>query len=408
MIYLRKLAVSAAVFTLALSTAFGAGFALNEYSARGNAMSGAVLANKAEAASVAYNPALITELDGINMQIGVTAVKPEVEPCVNGYCTTNKNRIWPVPHAYVTYQWDDKMYLGFGFFNRFGLGGTYDRSWPGASSVYKIEVQQFSFNPVMAYKFTDDLSIAAGLEFSYMTFYHNINISAYPGNPQVTLDVDSYTVNSNFALAYKPSWAKKWGFGLTYRPKSRPMFKGTSYADSDLGGGLPRAGESEVGGSIGLPAQVGAGLSFTPNEKWVFEGDVVYSQWSRFESISIIDRQTSSPRLYTNSIKNWKDVFRFNIGTEYQLNPTWALRAGYSYDQSPLNGDYYDAILPCDDRHIFSGGVGYKHNDWGLDLSYNFLYAAARDGKNVDKGQIWEYRTSHTHMAGLTFSYKFK
>ena len=79
---MKKLFTAAILCGLLTNLSYGAGFALYEFSGRSTAMGGAVMANKAEAASLATNPALITELDGTNIQLGATVVTAHAETTV--------------------------------------------------------------------------------------------------------------------------------------------------------------------------------------------------------------------------------------------------------------------------------------------------------------------------------------
>ena len=70
----KKLTAVLLLSVLLADVSYGAGFALYEFSARSTAMGGAAMANEAEPASLAVNPALITELEGTQAQLGLTAV----------------------------------------------------------------------------------------------------------------------------------------------------------------------------------------------------------------------------------------------------------------------------------------------------------------------------------------------
>lgn len=50
--------------------AWAAGYGVYEWSARGNALGGAMVARDADPSSVAYNPAAITDLEGAQIQMG--------------------------------------------------------------------------------------------------------------------------------------------------------------------------------------------------------------------------------------------------------------------------------------------------------------------------------------------------
>ena len=66
-----------ACFLILTGNAHAEGFALYEYSARGVALGGSVMARKPDASAVAYNPALMTRLPGIHIMGGLSAITPD-------------------------------------------------------------------------------------------------------------------------------------------------------------------------------------------------------------------------------------------------------------------------------------------------------------------------------------------
>ena len=84
-------------------SAFGAGFALYEYSGRSTAMGGAVMASDAEPASLATNPSLITELEGTQVQVGMTAVQAHAKTTFAGQSRTLKKDTWLLTNMYITH-----------------------------------------------------------------------------------------------------------------------------------------------------------------------------------------------------------------------------------------------------------------------------------------------------------------
>ena len=128
---MKKLVLVALISALCADLSYGAGFALYEYSGRATAMGGAVMANGAEPASLATNPALITELEGTQAQLGVTVVSANAKTSIKNPLTGKfesrelKRDIWTLPNFYITHKWSDDISFGLGGFSRYGLGGTY-------------------------------------------------------------------------------------------------------------------------------------------------------------------------------------------------------------------------------------------------------------------------------------------
>ncbi|MGB2579037.1 long-chain fatty acid transport protein [Elusimicrobium simillimum] len=387
---------------LTASMAQGAGFALYEYSARGNAMGGAVMANKAEPASIASNPALITQLEGTHMQAGITAVIVDGSTTIGGPAGNQKRDLetgaFYLPTFYFTQQLRDDVFLGLGLFPRYGLGGKYKdhKTWTSAmlqGEAYTVDLVTYSFNPNIAVKVTDDLSFAMGLDIMMLKFEEE----KYFGGPAMKIKGDSITWGGNFGLHYAPSWAEQWAAALTYRTKTRHVATGdvtSSYGPVPTGGAQA---------ALTLPDQLAFGLAFKPNDKMVIEADIMGIFWSSYSQLKIDYDNLSQG--YLNEYKNYKDVFRFSLGAEYSLNKNWDLRAGYVYDQSPINPDFMDTLVPADDRNIFSVGVGYNHDSgMGIDVSYSYLLISDLTGKNKN-GAYMKYEGASSHMIGLSVKY---
>ena len=241
-------------------SSFGAGFALYEYSAKGTAMGGATVANGAEAASLGNNPALITELEGTQIQVGATAVMADATTTVAGQSRSLKDKTFILPNFFITHKWSDDITLGLGGFSRYGLGGEYNdpiKTWAGSNLAYKVNLETFSFTPTIAIKANEELSVAMGLEAMVIGFSQDSFFNATPAIAGA-YDVSGSGVNwgGNFSLLYKPEWAEKWSFGALYRTKVKSTLKGRLHSDRDyttLTGGQLNIHSGDAEGSITLP-----------------------------------------------------------------------------------------------------------------------------------------------------------
>ena len=191
---LKKLSVVLMLSVLLADLSYGAGFALYEYSARGTAMGGATVANKAEPASLAVNPALITELDGTQAQLGLTVVTANAKTTVAGQQRGLKNDVWYLPNFYVTQKWSDQVSVGLGGFSRYGLGGEYKNweTWAGSQLAYKVKLETFSFTPTIAVKANDEFSVAMGLEAMVIGFTQNSTLM-----PGATANATAYEISGS-------------------------------------------------------------------------------------------------------------------------------------------------------------------------------------------------------------------
>ncbi len=78
-------------------------------------------------------------------------------------------------------------------------------------------------------------------------------------------------------------------------------------------------------------------------------------------------------------VRNWDSRVQLRVGAEYAAGPSLLLRAGYSYDPSPVPDDTLDPMLFDLSRHILSVGVGTSPcNPWSLDVSYQHEFGQPR------------------------------
>lgn len=407
---LKKLSVVLMLSVLLADLSYGAGFALYEYSARGTAMGGATVANKAEPASLAVNPALITELDGTQAQLGLTVVTANAKTIVAGQQRGLKNDVWYLPNFYVTQKWSDQVSVGLGGFSRYGLGGEYKNweTWAGSQLAYKVKLETFSFTPTIAVKANDEFSVAMGLEAMVIGFTQNSTLM-----PGATANATAYEISGsgvswggNFSCIYRPEWAEKWSLGAMYRTKVKQNLNGRIHAGMEYA--ARNIFDDDAKGAITLPDSLTAGVSFRPTEDLILEAGIVGTFWSAYDQILIeySDRE-STPTIHNK--KDYKDTYRLNFGAEYNLNPNWAVRAGYVFDKSPINAHAMDTLVPVDDRHIASVGAGYHNDTWSVDLSYSHIFAKNLSGNsNSQFGSVpMKYTDGRSDMYGITVGYKF-
>ncbi len=406
---MKKLLTAAILCGLLTDLSYGAGFALYEFSGRSTAMGGAVMANRAEAASLATNPALITELEGTNIQLGGTIVTAHARTTIkNPLSGQNETRslqrdVWMLPNFYITHKWSDDVSFGLGAFSRYGLGGTYRNhdTWFGSNLAYKVKLETFSFTPTIAIKANDQLSIAMGLEAMTIDFTQN-SMYLTPTNGY-NIHGTGVSWGGNFSLIYRPDWAKKWSLGAMYRSKIKQNLNGAVNSSGTFN--AINIHDAPAEGAINLPDSISAGLSFQATDKWVMEAGIIGTFWSSYDQI-IIQYKDASAIPFINPQKLYKDTFRLNFGTEYMLTPVWALRGGYVFDKSPINKHAMDTLVPVDDRHIVSLGLGYKGETWSADFAYAHIFGRDLSGKSY-QGYSMKYSGGRSDMFALTVGYKF-
>lgn len=400
---------------------FASGFALYEFSARGNAMGGAVLAGEAEPASLALNPALITELPSSQLQIGITGVTATGGITYGPYTGSSKRQYWPLPTFYYTQQISDTWWAGIGAFPRFGLSNDYeDPNWTlsSGSSLKHVGIVSYSIQPTVAFKATERLALSAGLEIQYINFTEKIRFGIPSNYSDLNLDGDSISTSGIFALFYKAN--EKVNFGASFRMRNNHSVKGPNKYDVN---DLMFQSDGDFWGDISFPAQLALGASWKPTDKLLLEFNWTNVFWSSFKSIDIyFDRcpDTGTPGILNeettdlNNAKHYQDAYRIGVGIEYTLTDTVKLRSSFIFDKSPINDEFMDVMLPVDDRYIIGAGAGFQLTENTiLDLSYSLLFASPLDGVGIKEkgGTIVQipvhYNNATSHFIGLSIRYKF-
>jgi long-chain fatty acid transport protein len=423
---LRAMLMACALVLLAAQSGAAAGFGIYEWSARGNALGGATVGRGDDPSAIASNPAGITQLDGIRVLGGVTFIHPVVDVRTNTQWTTSdENALWVPPHFYATAKLNDRLSLGVGAFSRFGLGSVFDEDWPGRYNSYEAIIKSVSATPVLAYQISEKWSAAFGLDATYLAFTKqqkiaNGAISALipAGDNNLKLDADGMGYGFNAGIHYRPCPYAR--LGLTYRSPVTMKVRGD--ADFTRSAGYAAAAsasplldawlrDSRAWGTVTLPDSLAFGLAIYPWEKLSIEAGFVYTWWSKYDALTVnyADAVIPGGKTQTSSIKDWNDVWRFNVGLEYALLPWMDVRLGYVYDESPVPDDTIDYMVPANDRHLLNGGLGFHWDNWTVDLNYTYLIITDRDidarpKEGVLEGEINDGRA---HMLGVSVGYTF-
>ena len=167
---------------------------------------------------------------------------------------------------------------------------------------------------------------------------------------------------------------------------------------------------SSLHGTIHLPDQFALGVNYRPNEKWNFEAGLTYFTWSAYKRLDIHLEAPNNCLLTDDSTKQWHDYWGFNLSAEYKPLDWLALRLGYTYETSPINGGHADFIAPTNGRQYFTGGVGLMWENWTLDLGYAYIRVRDLSYRNTEATPYvfnGNSHSSHAHSMAASLSYKF-
>ena len=391
-----KLMVAVAAMTSV--TAMGAGFGLYEASARGLGMGNGLVGSTKDASANYYNPANLTELTNASVMVGMTLINPFCDVKVDGQMQPKMNAGWfPPPHAYIAVPVLKDLVFGFGTYCEYGLGTKYDNNWALKADTTETTIEQFTFNPNIAYKVTEDWSVAFGARMSYITFenYKTMTIPTPYGNfpGRVHLEGDDFNCGYMLSTQYKVN--DDLSLGLVYRSRINHRIEG----DFDLNS-MPRNLSGDASAKLVLPASVTMGANYDFTER--FRGGAALT-WTEWSTINHIDFNIPMPR--TQEL-NWHDAWRLGFGFEYDLTDSFTGRIGYSFDWDPSSEAHGTTMLPPGDRHIIGFGASYKFlEDWRIDLGYSFIMMESET--RMVEGLRFQCDNSYSHLISASVAYTF-
>lgn len=398
--------------------AFGAGFQLyNEGSAEALGLGGAVSARRDLLSNTWYNPAALAGSEKKGLSLGVTLVAPSYTYDAGGPGGAQEleDDLHSVPHLNYVQPLSEAWTAMLAVNVPYGLGTEWDKGYirslfnaanrtdfltaPVLGMSQQISLMATYITPSIGYRVTEELSVAAGVSLVYADFFLENMLhpaaAARVGTNEMEFEGDGYGLG--YVLAGHYQFNPEWAAGATFHSPVSILLEG----ENDV---KAFGKQNNITGHLRLPPSLTLGLANTSIERWTFTGDVVWTGWSSYDELRIENEATSRP--IVNSQKDWNNVFGYRLGAEYQASEHWILRGGYVYDDSPVPGENRGIDLPCNDRHMFSIGTGYRCGDWGVDLSYCYLLVKGGDAGRP-MANIGEFNDCYAHLLALSFNKRF-
>ena len=419
---MMKSVAVAGLIAMASST-YAAGFMLTEQSASslGRAYAGAGV-DGTDISGVFYNPATMTLHPGTQIQAGFVAIGLNLDLDYKGNDGTTENEngranTQPIPFGYISHQATDNVWVGLAMTVPFGMGTEYDDNWSLASRGISAQVLTFDFNPNVAWKLSEKVSLGAGMSVQYASADLKMRDQVgQQGNMPLTvdgeIDADSWAWGFNVGMMWTP--VDNLRFGLSYRSKVNHHAKGdftvnnlrlgnTAIADHTGLGAL--WGKHDAAASLSTPAWLMATAAWDVNDLLSLYATFRWTDWSSFKVLDI-NYSVVGQGTKTEPVRNfWKD-------TDMRFYDWWTMRAGIGYETSAVDeARYRTAIIPDADRLWLALGSSFKvAKDFQLDVSAAWLHGIGeRDLYADDKGgeKAGRFDTLDAYLLGVQMVYKF-
>ncbi|MCG5045256.1 long-chain fatty acid transporter FadL [Enterobacteriaceae bacterium 155047] len=433
----NKTALAVAV-ALVSTSAWSAGFQLNEFSSSGlgRAYSGeGAIAD--DAGNVSRNPALITMFDRPTFSAGAIFVDPDVD--ISGRSPTGASlgakNIAPtawVPNMHFVAPINDQFGWGASVTSNYGLATEFNNNYAAGAYGGTTDLETLNLNLSGAYRLDSHWSFGVGFD----AVYARAKIERYAGDlgkivagsgalpPALAGQVAQIPGDTQIAYLKGDEWGFGWNAGILYEIDKNNRY-GFTYRsevkidfDGDYKSGLPSA-YNQILGNFGLPSgtngrTTGGSLTLNLPEMWELSGynrvapqwavhySLTYTSWSQFQELKATN--SNGDTLFQKD-ENFRDAYRIALGTTYYMDDNWTFRTGIAFDDSPVPADKRSISIPDQDRFWLSAGATYAFNkDASIDAGVSYMHGQKvtfQEGpyEFSSEGKAWLY--------GMNFNYAF-
>lgn len=412
----RIIGTVALMAILSVDLSIASGFQLNEHGARAMGQGGAFSARANDLSAMYFNPAGLAQLKGFDAYFGGTMILPKTSfTSPASKLTDMVKQTFLIPSVYVGYGMENGLSLGIGLFAPFGLGTEWPETWDGKYEAVKTDLQNVSINPAIAYRFSDQFMVGAGMSYTLSTVKMAYKFGTYsslapptpaatPGN--VALDADGNGISFNLGAIYKP--LPEMSIGASYRHSTKVDYEGTAtFTNAQALATFFPGGTGKT--TIKAPGQFFVGIAYDATPDLSFEVDYQWIAWSTYDSLGIeipngpntplaLGRGGAPLQQSSKSAKNWTDTYMIRVGGEYRYGDL-AFRAGFIYDASGQPDRTVEPLLPDANRVEGTIGLGYKFfGCWSVDIAYQLILFSDR---TVTTAQLNEWPGTYKSSANL-------
>ena len=412
------------------ASALAGGFSLNEQSASamGTANAGAA-ANPENATTVLFNPAGMSQLSGTNISFGAAVLDIDAEAKEGAEARRNLPGPAPImadgtrggdiadpailPNLYLTHEVSESIDVGFGVHAPYGLAADYEDDFVGRYFADETELTAIAFTPSVSVSNGQGLSMGVGLNVIYaegrLTRYQDLAGRIYQtaseqaqlggASPQQAdqiarqavsaaqdpyADIEGDDIAVTFRVGFLYELTDRTQLGLTAQTGTELNLKGDAEIRNFPVPGQPGMSTTlseKVEVPLAIPESATFGIRHQLLDDVTILAGATYARWSRFEELDIYSREGGNGQIssisgdpITHVTEKWKNTWQFNLGSVWQATPQWALKAGYAWDESPVD-QYLTARIPSSDRHWLTLGAQWKdaQSGWAVDAAVGTL-----------------------------------
>lgn len=365
-----------AVSVAAASSAYSAGFALNDHSATasGKALAGVAASNEDISASF-WNPALFVNAKETTVFVSGAYVMPSMEAdnisandgvfgggaSISGSDSNNDSVDDSlVPSLYFAKPISDKTVAGISLNVPFGLSGDYGQDWVGRFHATETGIQDIALSFALAHRVSAKLSVGASVQLHQAEVVLESSVGSQNGGTEGIgrIEADATGVGFSLGVMFEPVKGTRLGAG--YRSEVDFDFEGDVVYDSGAQAVNAIFQNADVTDSITFPSVLTLSVEHDLSNKVTLGLSAIRTGWGAMDGINI-DFDSNQP----NSVLTFgfEDQWMYSAGLTYAYSDKLTLRTGVAMDNSPVTDEYRSARTPDGDRKWISIGGTYDFND---------------------------------------------
>jgi long-chain fatty acid transport protein len=396
------------------SDVHGAGFGIFTQGASELGQADATVAHGDTPSVIFFNPALINGLSGTQIENGATLLFPSRKFSSFGDGSSQtKSKVYYPATIYLTHKVSDTVSTGIGIFSPFGLGTDWPADWEGRYIATKSEMKTFTFNPVVSFKVTRNITLAAGLDYLLLSakLEKKIDMTVFdPVLPDASQTFKTRGTNDGWGynLGALFDLGKGFSAGISYRSSIFVDIKGSVH--HELPSGAPAALFPDTTGktNIRLPQQFNAGIAYTGLAPLTVEAGMRWEGWHSFRELRIDLDQPIAGNSSSVSPRNWKDTYSFMVGGKYDLTPNIAMLAGYLYSGNPVPDSTFEPSIPDAKVQLFSIGTDLRFKKMKFSIAYGYQkYQKNAKNNSIGGGDANGTYRSDINILGVSVAYAF-
>lgn len=396
---MKAVTVVTILLLLFVSACLGQGFSNDNHGTRAVGQANAFAARASDPSAIWYNPAGITQLNGTHIYLGGCGLihNPEYHSQYYQASYTSDNHFVISPHIYLSHQLSKNIWAGLGF----SAPTNHLQDWgddPVNHAVRASEnfkVHSYVISPCLSVKINEKISIGLGMHYQMSNIRHvkwDRSEIENLAQQELGITVTDYYLRSEYKLsgkglaffggiqarisealllgfAYQGGWDNESTGTLDFKHKD------TEYPDLDplVEAAFPDADVVLNGRTMVHQFTIGLGIIFS--SKFECEVNYNYKLWFLLErwKYSLSKPYIQEDLSYTDEGEiswKWENSGSLRLGGEYHVNPSLDVRAGLSFNSSPVPDKRLMAAVPDSKHWDIHMGVGYQINKWKIDIGY--------------------------------------